>query len=215
MLRFPRSLTIAQPSRPERSRSSICPRSRSWSPPMRRKRRKQREANRLSTCAHCRRPFAVCGSCDRGRLHCSDECAGARRREQLRRAGRHYQASERGRTAHAIRQARYRARKRAVTHPSSSAGSNTAVLASPVASAAQRTVEGPGQTNPLQAPSWAGAPPACARCGKSSGFLRNGFRLRPIRRIWRSSPDLRSPTPSSFARTGAVLVPGTMRVLHR
>jgi hypothetical protein len=76
-----------------------------------------REANRLSTCASCRRPFAVCGPCDRGRRHCSPSCARTRRQGQLRVAGRRYQATERGRLAHALRQALYRARRAGVTHP--------------------------------------------------------------------------------------------------
>ncbi len=81
------------------------------------KRLKVREANRMSICARdcCRQLFAVCGRCDRGRRYCSPECASATRWEQLRRAGRQYQQTPRGRSAHAIRQARYRARKMDVT----------------------------------------------------------------------------------------------------
>jgi len=75
-------------------------------------------SNRLTTCGlvSCSRLFAVCGRCDRGRRYCSKECAALARRTQLRRAGRLYQASERGRQSHAARQARYRARRSRVTH---------------------------------------------------------------------------------------------------
>ena len=44
------------------------------------------------------------------------------RRERVREAGRRYQATERGRRLHAIRQARYRARTSGVTHQSASRG---------------------------------------------------------------------------------------------
>jgi hypothetical protein len=103
---------------PERSRSSIHSRRRSLSSPMRHvERRAAREPNRLSNCSSCGRPFAICGSCDRGRRHFSPQCARTRRQGQLQRAGRRCQASERGRAAHALRQARYRARRAGVTHP--------------------------------------------------------------------------------------------------
>lgn len=77
-------------------------------------------SNRLAACAAhgCNRPFAVCGGCDRGRKFCSRVCANSARRESLRRAGRQYQATARGRSLHATRQARYRDRQRAVTHQS-------------------------------------------------------------------------------------------------
>jgi len=45
-------------------------------------------------------------------------CASSFRRSSLRRAGRQYQATDRGRSLHAARQARYRDRLRAVTHQS-------------------------------------------------------------------------------------------------
>lgn len=48
----------------------------------------QTTSNRLATCgvAACSRLFAVCGSCDRGRRYCSEECAALARRAQTRRA---------------------------------------------------------------------------------------------------------------------------------
>jgi hypothetical protein len=145
----------------------------------RRKHREVREANRVSNCAHCNRPFAVCGRCDRGRLHCSPECARTRRQGQVRRAGRRYQPSDRGRTAHALRQARYRARRASVTHPSVARTPNLAAHAPGPISASGSGPERAEAGVTSERPSWVGAPPACARCGQSSGFLRNGFRVRP------------------------------------
>jgi len=83
-------------------------------------------SNRLATCgaAGCSRLFAVCGSCDRGRRYCSEECAALVRRAQTRRAGILYQASERGRQAHAARQAHYRAKRSRVTHQPVAASSD-------------------------------------------------------------------------------------------
>jgi hypothetical protein len=74
--------------------------------------RSHRASNRLITCLlpSCARLFSACGGCDRGRRYCSGECARTARRVQQRRAGRIYQATDRGRLAHAVRQARYRAR---------------------------------------------------------------------------------------------------------
>jgi hypothetical protein len=154
----------------------------------RRKGKAAREANRLSNCAHCNRPFAVCGRCDRGRRHCSPECARTRRQGQLRRAGRRYQGSERGRAAHAMRQARYRARRARVTHPSGEDPPNPAAQAvrPAVASCGRRERSEVAVT--ADSSPWVGMPPACARCGESSGFLRNGFRFRASRRIARSPP---------------------------
>jgi hypothetical protein len=179
----------SQRARPERSHSSIPSPKRSWSSGMRSRQGKPgREANRLSSCAPCNQPFAVCGRCDRGRLHCSRECAQIRRHGQLRRAGRRYQATERGRAAHALRQARYRARRARVTHPPEGDVGATVAQAAPASSAAY---DGPPCAKVLimrHGALGACMPPACAYCRASSGFLRNGFRPRARRRIARSPP---------------------------
>ena len=52
----------------------------------------------------------ICSSCDHGQIYCSPACAKSMRCACLRDAGRRYQQSERGRTNHAQRMARYRAR---------------------------------------------------------------------------------------------------------
>lgn len=69
----------------------------------------------------CQRVFLLCLSCNRGHLYCSRVCSQRARRQRQRAAGQRYQRSRRGRFKHAARQARYRARRRAlqiVTHPS-------------------------------------------------------------------------------------------------
>ncbi len=71
----------------------------------------------------------------------------------LRRAGRHYQQSARGRSGHALRQARYRARKTSVTHQSGSMASP----ASPTPACVAPAVLLPGPLRPR--------PPSCMRCG--------------------------------------------------
>jgi hypothetical protein len=126
----------------------------------------------MATCARscCRQLFAVCGRCDRGRRYCSPECASTARREQLRRAGQQYQQSARGRSTHAMRQARYRARKTDVTHQSGSEGAGAS--------------GGPPRLVPAVLPSAriAPCPPTCVRCGKSTAFMRTSLRIRGVPR---------------------------------
>ena len=70
--------------------------------------------HRLQLCAGrgCRRLYAVCGSCGWTRRYCSVECRDGARRVFVREAGRRYQQTDEGRSAHAARQARYRERRR-------------------------------------------------------------------------------------------------------
>jgi hypothetical protein len=70
---------------------------------------------RLFLCARCRAQVLVCSCCDRGQIYCTGGCAQIARREGLREAGQRYQASRRGRVAHALRAHRYRARQKNVT----------------------------------------------------------------------------------------------------
>jgi len=171
-----------------------------------------RESNRLATCAAplCGRLFAVCGPCDRGRRYCSLDCSVSARRARQRQATRLYQSTERGRLAHAVRQARYRERARGVTHRCSNDGRVGALkdrrgqryrLARaphlppvPSSSAATPRSAGPGCAPALVAPGAASAqqslqrgaiekPPTCAFCRRAGRFLRHGPRgLRPRRR---------------------------------
>ena len=62
-------------------------------------------------CARCRCAVLICSHCDRGNRYCTPKCAKQARRQAQRAAGKRYQADLPGRTAHAKRQSRYRAKK--------------------------------------------------------------------------------------------------------
>jgi hypothetical protein len=70
---------------------------------------------RFFLCALCRCQAVVCAPCDRGQIYCSAPCTQKARRDRQREARRRHQATPRGRAMHAIRNRRYRARKRCVT----------------------------------------------------------------------------------------------------
>jgi hypothetical protein len=74
-----------------------------------------------------------------------------------------------------------------VTHPSAPPGANPPLAAASAASAPRNVLDRGQREFVSERSQWAGAPPACARCGKSSGFMRQGFRPRPPRRGWESS----------------------------
>jgi hypothetical protein len=76
---------------------------------------------RFFLCARCRAQVLICSCCDRGQIYCAGGCAGLTRRERQRAAGRRYQASHRGRVAHALRARSYRARQKNMTHQGSPA----------------------------------------------------------------------------------------------
>jgi hypothetical protein len=65
---------------------------------------------RLFLCKRCRDQMLICSRCDRGHVYC-DGCAEAARRQGQREAGKRYQATRKGRRAHAARQCAYRARR--------------------------------------------------------------------------------------------------------
>lgn len=176
-------------SNPVRLRSFHTEPIRGESPGMpnpRRNARVEPENARLAVCARvdCRRQFSVCGRCDRGRRYCGAECAAASRRESLRRAGRAYQRTERGRQLHAARQARYRVRYAPVTHHSAPNPQERLAIASSAVSGerperseaatpcAPRMVE-------VRAP---GAVRGCLVCAQSQAWHCVGFRVRRLRR---------------------------------
>lgn len=141
-------------------------------------------SNRLATCgaAGCSRLFAVCGRCDRGRRYCSEECAELVRRVQTRRAGRCYQASERGRQAHAARQARYRAKRSRVTHQPVAASSDLREISYATERGTDAALGHDGWSplgatarGDVKASETAARPPECAFCRCRSIFLRTGF----------------------------------------
>jgi hypothetical protein len=79
---------------------------------------------RLRRCCDpsCNAVFAICRSCDHGQRYCSAACRKRRRSQQLRAAGRRYQATDAGRLAHRCRQREYRQRdsEASVTHQGAS-----------------------------------------------------------------------------------------------
>jgi hypothetical protein len=71
---------------------------------------------RLFVCARCRAQVLICSCCDRGQIYCAKGCAEEVRRQSVRAAGERYQATKKGRLAHAARQCAYRAKKNDVRH---------------------------------------------------------------------------------------------------
>lgn len=122
-------------------------------------------------CARCGAEVLICSCCDHGQRYCADGCAQAARACSLRAAGKRYQASSRGRHAHAERQRRYRAQKKKVTHHGSPPSASTVVLP-------------PHLIAPVESP--LSLTPHCHFCGRPLALqVRQDF-LR--RRIRRSSP---------------------------
>lgn len=73
-------------------------------------------STRLLLCARCRTMVVICRRCDRGQMYCNQGCARDARRRNQRDAGHRYQSTDRGRSNHAARSRRYRARRKTVTH---------------------------------------------------------------------------------------------------
>ena len=126
---------------------------------------------RMFLCARCRSQSLICRRCDRGQIYCMGSCARDARREGQREAHRRHQATPRGRTMHAERNRRYRARVGRVTdhgptseHATGHLGGSRAVPAG------------------LSEPSPSGRSPGhyrCHHCGRpASTFLRLAS-LRP------------------------------------
>ena len=70
--------------------------------------------SRLYHCARCAVQVFICRKCDRGNRYCVG-CAAIARRDSIRMANQRYQLTLRGRTAHAARTRRWRARHKKVT----------------------------------------------------------------------------------------------------
>jgi len=67
---------------------------------------------RFYLCALCRKAVLLCSFCDRGQIYCGQECSKSARKSAQSEAARRYQASRRGRTAHAARARNWRNRQR-------------------------------------------------------------------------------------------------------
>ena len=116
-------------------------------------------------CARCRTAVIICSHCDRGQRYCTAKCADQTRRTAVQAAGCRYQASRRGRHAHAERQRRYRARHQKVTHQ----GSPPKPLAVPLR---------PEPIAPVNPVPW-----QCSRCHRPlPDWVRLGFLRGRIRR---------------------------------
>ena len=126
-------------------------------------------AGRHYLCARCRKAVIICSHCDRGHRYCTTSCAQHARRTAVRAAGKRYQASRRGRHAHAERQRQYRAKHQEVTHQGSP----------PTGPSVPLSTEPTVPANP--------APWHCCRCHRPlPDWVRQGF-LRC--RIRRNPPD--------------------------
>jgi hypothetical protein len=131
---------------------------------------------RLFICVECRSQALICSCCDRGQIYCAGDCRRLARRYRQRAAGARYQASRRGRRAHAERASRYRARQEKVTHQGSPRSHSGDCLSS-----GSRTVASGARTSSKRSRRPASH---CHWCGRRcsdlvrQGFLRRRGRLR-------------------------------------
>lgn len=135
-----------------------------WSKPM-----DAAPVGRFYLCARlaCRVQMLVCPDCDHGQIYCGRACSDIARHITLKEAGRRYQNGRQGRQRHAQRMARYRERKRKVTHHRSPAPPCDVLLISvpAIASAAPA----PASSRPTMASH-------CRFCGcRCSDLVRTGF----------------------------------------
>jgi hypothetical protein len=133
---------------------------------------------RLFLCARCRAQVLICSRCDRGQIYCGRLCSTQARVLAQRGAGRRYQASRRGRFAHAARARRYRARCKIVTHQGSADRGSGDVLPLPAISPATASVPTP-----------ICADPQAVRCHLCHARRAAAVRLGFVRRgRWADSP---------------------------
>ena len=119
------------------------------------------ESSRIFYCVLCKEQCVICSCCDRGQIYCSKTCSNSARRSSCLAAGERYQKTHYGRLKHAMRQSRYRQRKREetkkVTHQGSPPSKDCDLLSSELNEANKRT-------------------DYCHFCGKAvNGFLRRCF----------------------------------------
>ena len=132
---------------------------------------------RMFLCAACRIQVVLCRRCDRGQIYCGRECSGRARRDAQRAAARRYQATRRGRFAHAERARRYRARCKIVTHQGSRDAKPDALLALQAAVSPQDPAAQSPSTPEVVSM-------VCKRCGAPRaaavrlGFLRHHAPMR-------------------------------------
>jgi len=126
---------------------------------------------RLFCCRRCRRQVRVCRRCDRGNAYCGTGCRRLARREQTRRAGRTYQATLKGKLAHARRSKGYRERQK-VTHQGSHRSTVPAGWVASETSLAKETHHGQENSSSKEV--------RCDFCGRVCPvFVRAGHLRRP------------------------------------
>jgi len=138
--------------------------------------------SRLFTCARCGKQVTICPACDRGNRYCGRDCAQAVRRQAVAAAGKRYQGTFRGRSHHAARQCRYRARQQKVTHQGSAVAAEAASFAAskPVGAVTPPPAVDQGLVNGLR----------CDFCGQMCApFVHLDTRAR---RAHFAHPELRS-----------------------
>ncbi len=123
-------------------------------------------SSRKYQCLRCHTLVIICHHCDHGQRYCANGCSKKARKDSLHRASKKYQATRRGRFNNALRQQRYRCKKKQkVTHHSSLKMSLHDVLV-------KRLMSDKKVANP---PHY-GKTMRCHHCGKvCSPFLRDDF----------------------------------------
>ena len=146
---------------------------------------------RLYACACCRALVIVCRACDRGHVYCSRDCWKAARRARQREAGRRYQRTRPGRTAHAARMRRFRHRRNKVTHHGSAEPAADALLAVTSTTSASEAISMIVDTPPATATS-AGH---CHFCRQLCEFVRHGPLRRRVFHEIRTTTDTKGHDP--------------------
>jgi hypothetical protein len=142
---------------------------------------------RLFLCAGCRAASLICSCCARGQIYCAGDCAARARHRAQRAAGQRYQNSRQGRLAHAVRNRRYRARCKKVTHQGSPEPARDDLL--PLGSPAIASDAVIPEERPRRAASH------CHWCGRRCpelvrrDFLRRRHDRRSLERHDRTGPD--------------------------
>ena len=133
-------------------------------------------SGRTFACVHCHAMVVTCSYCDWGRRYCSPACRDEARRIGQREAGRRYQASHKGRCAHARRQQDYRDRHKLkeVTHQSSQQEDAGDVLAPKLS---EERAQAPIKVVPAWRCQWCARP--LSRVVRW-GFLRHGALHDPL-----------------------------------
>jgi hypothetical protein len=145
---------------------------------------------RLFVCARCRAQVLLCSHCDRGNRYCGRGCRREAREAARREAGKRYQRSHRGRTAHAARSRRWRRRRAEAEYDVTHQGSQAGVRAAPLSACNEDRTDtqpvprdeapdvtptaAPRITTPTTTPIW-----HCRRCAAPlSHWVRQGFLRR-------------------------------------